>query len=49
MIFMTFNQIKQLFSSIISENPSNLCASLVEMFVLIFYTRLKLKFSFSDD
>jgi hypothetical protein len=39
---MTFNQKQQLFSSNIRENPTNQCASVVEMFVLIFYTPLEL-------
>jgi hypothetical protein len=43
MDFMTFDQTKHLFSSNICENLINQCESLVEMFVLIFYTPLELK------
>jgi hypothetical protein len=39
---MTFNQKQQSFSAKICEHPSNLCASVVEMFVLIFNMRLEL-------
>jgi hypothetical protein len=45
MFFMIFNQKKQLFSSNICENPTNQCASVVEIFVFIFYTRLELNFT----
>jgi hypothetical protein len=43
MIFISFNQKQHLFSSNISEHPTNPCASLVEIFVLIFYTPLELQ------
>jgi len=42
MIFISFNQKQKFFSSNICENPNNLCASVVEMFVLIFNTPLEL-------